>query len=184
MHEIEPKISHDVTGGFQRSEGTNLSLANLTKNDAQTLSLLDAQQNKSVLSTSAGAMLNGFSLNDPSTTVESQANKIIAGRPVCENGWMSVYKPTGDPKALGGPYTGNEEGVAIDPRGPFKLGGASHITNLENGRDSHQFNDDTGPFRFLDTPDGKPRVVDATIAVFHKLTGRDDGMVRVRVCSE
>ncbi|MBK9276701.1 MAG: hypothetical protein IPM93_00850 [Candidatus Obscuribacter sp.] len=88
--------------------------------------------------------------------------------------------------ADGTPYTGREQGVAIDMRTPVldsQLGDRLVITNLNNNRSTTQIARDRGGFgnpREYGTPDGQPRLVDLTYAAANRIGAGD--MTPVRVC--
>ena len=141
------------------------------------------------------AILDGFSIfgGEPEKQATPKQTKDVqpklakaAADTQCTVGWATVYGPTGNPMSDGSPYTGKEQGVAIDLKTPVlgsRLGDELVITNLENGRTSNQVAKDRGGFgnpRRYGTPNGRPRLVDLTYASARSIGAGD--MTPVRVC--
>lgn len=155
--------------------------------DAAPMQIALADTQRSVAKTSAGDMLNGFSLEEsPSTNFQPNGNPMLIAEARCTTGWATVYGTTGNPMADGTPYTGREQGVAIDMRTPVlgaELGDRLVITNLNNGLSTTQIARDRGGFgnpREYGTPNGQPRLVDLTHAAADRINAGD--MTPVRVC--
>lgn len=144
-----------------------------------------AETQSSIAKTSAADMLNGFSLEESTQSI-IQPPPMLMAEARCATGWATIYGTTGNPMADGTPYTGREQGVAIDMRTPVldsQLGDRLVITNLNNNRSTTQIARDRGGFgnpREYGTPDGQPRLVDLTYAAANRIGAGD--MTPVRVC--
>ncbi|HMY04478.1 MAG TPA: hypothetical protein PLC15_23230 [Candidatus Obscuribacter sp.] len=144
-----------------------------------------AETQTSIAKTSAADMLNGFSLEESTQSI-IQPPPMLMAEARCATGWATIYGTTGNPMADGTPYTGREQGVAIDMRTPVldsQLGDRLVITNLNNNRSTTQIARDRGGFgnpREYGTPDGQPRLVDLTYAAANRIGAGD--MTPVRVC--
>ena len=144
-----------------------------------------AETQTSIAKTSAADMLNGFSLEESTQSI-IQPPPMLMAEARCATGWATIYGTTGNPMADGTPYTGREQGVAIDMRTPVldsQLGDRLVITNLNNNRSTTQIARDRGGFgnpREFGTPDGQPRLVDLTYAAANRIGAGD--MTPVRVC--
>lgn len=145
-----------------------------------------AETQASVANTSAVDMLNGFSLEESTQPVIQPAPMLMA-EARCATGWATIYGTTGNPMADGTPYTGKEQGVAIDMRTPVlgaQLGDRLVITNLNNNRSTTQIARDRGGFgnpKVYRTPNGQPRLVDLTYSAANRIGAGD--MTPVQVCT-
>ncbi len=154
--------------------------------DARPIPIALAETETAVAKTSAAEMLKGFSLEE-TTPANFQPAPMLIAEARCTTGWATVYGTTGNPMADGTPYTGKEQGVAIDMRTPVlgaELGDRLVITNLNNNRSTTQIARDRGGFgnpKVYRTPNGQPRLVDLTYAAANRIGAGD--MTPVQVCT-